>query len=51
MEEEKLPSTDNDDLEGSTPSGENDKPRRMSVIDSDTGLHRKLNARHFFMIW
>lgn len=21
------------------------------VADVDTGLHRKLNARHFFMIW
>lgn len=30
----------------------NDKNDQVvSIIDADTGLHRKLNARHFFMIW
>jgi len=51
MEEEKLPATDNDELEPSTRSEENGEARGMSVVDSETGLHRKLNARHFFMIW
>jgi hypothetical protein len=51
MEESKLPITNNEDLELSTRSGEIGETKGMSVVDSETGLHRKLNARHFFMIW